>query len=83
LFNSSEHIGISDMEPYGVYLVALGFLNIALAYHRHHAQKQEILEESLALPSGENMAAATKFKWEYFTLYSLVMAADWLQVRQE
>ena len=80
LANSSDVIGIDAMEPYGVYLVALGFLNVALAYHRHHAQKQEILEESLALPSGENKAAATKFKWEYFTLYSLVMAADWLQV---
>ena len=77
----SDGIDISAMEPYGIYLVALGFLNVALAYYRHQAQKQETLEESIALPNGENKAAATKFKWEYFSLYSLVMAADWLQVR--
>ena len=65
-----------------MYLIALAFLNIALAYHRYNAQKQEASEESLALPSDENKAAATKFKWEYFSLYGLVMAADWLQVSQ-
>ena len=68
------------MESYGVYLIALSLLNIALAFHRYLAQKEEATEESLALPSNENKAAATRFKWEYFSLYSLVMAADWLQV---
>lgn len=81
LFGSSNAVDISDMEPYGIYLVALGILNGALLYHRFHAEKQETVEDSLALPSGENKAAATRFKWEYFSLYSLVMAADWLQVR--
>lgn len=69
------------MEPYIVYLSALAFLNVALAYHQYGAQKQETHEESLALPSGEDKAAAAKFKLEYFSLYCLVMAADWLQVR--
>jgi hypothetical protein len=77
----SDGIGISAMEPYGIYLVALGLLNVALAYYRRQAQKQETLEESIALSNGENKAEAVKFKWEFFSLYSLVMAADWLQVR--
>jgi hypothetical protein len=73
---------IIEMEPYAVYLVALAFLSIALAYHRYNTQKQEVSEESLALPNDGNESAATKFKWEYFSLYGLVMAADWLQVSQ-
>lgn len=71
------------MVLYGVDLVALAFLNIALAYHQYIAHKQEPAEESLALPSGEDKAAAARFKWEYFSLYGLVMAADWLQVSQQ
>ena len=73
---------IVEMETYTVYLVALVFLNIALAYHRYNAQKHETSEETLALPNDEYKAAATKFKWEYFSLYGLAMAADWLQVSQ-
>lgn len=67
------------MEPYTIYLLALAILNSALAYHRYHAHEEDESEESLALPS-ENKAAAAKFKLEYFSLYALVMAADWLQV---
>ena len=68
------------MEPYTAYLLALAFLNIALAYYRYHAHKKGTPEESLALPSDKNKSAAAKFKLEYFSLYALVMAADWLQV---
>ena len=68
------------MEPYIAYLLALAVLNIALGYHRYHAHKQDAPEESLALPSSESNSAAFKFRREYFSLYTLVMAADWLQV---
>lgn len=93
-FDTSKHQRISlssqralcgtvhEMEPYIVYLAALGLLNAALAYHQYHAQKQDPAEESLALPGDDSKAAATKFKWDYFSLYALAMAADWLQVSQ-
>lgn len=69
------------MELYGIYFAALVCFNIALAYHRHQTDKNASAKESLALPSGDSKAVATKFKREYFSLYALVMAADWLQVR--
>ena len=68
------------MEPYGGYLLALTAFNIALAYHRYYSDKDDTEEESLALPGVDGKAAATKFKWQYFGLYALVMTADWLQV---
>ena len=68
------------MELYGVYLAALVLFNVALAYHRHQFDQNGGPQESLALPAGDGKSVATKFKWEYFSLYSIVMAADWLQV---
>ena len=70
------------MELYSIYLTALVLFNIALAYHRYQSEKHETQGESLALPAGDSKSAATRFKWEYFGLYSLVVAADWLQVGQ-
>ncbi|KAK3714457.1 hypothetical protein LTR37_007763 [Vermiconidia calcicola] len=67
------------MELYGVYLAALVLFNVALAYHRHQFDHNEAPQESLALSAGDGKSAGTKFKWEYFSLYSIVMAADWLQ----
>ncbi|KAK3684624.1 hypothetical protein LTR37_020088 [Vermiconidia calcicola] len=67
------------MELYGVYLAALVLFNVALAYHRHQFDQNGGPQESLALPAGDGKSVATKFKWEYFSLYSIVMAADWLQ----
>ena len=69
------------MELYGVFLASLIFFNIALAYHRHHLDKRTSPEESLTLPVIDSNNAGKKFAWEYFSLYSMVMAADWLQVR--
>lgn len=68
------------MESYAVYFAALVCFSAALAYHRHQTNKNDAGKESLGLPSGSDKTAADKFKWTYFALYSLVMAADWLQV---
>ena len=68
------------MELYGVYLTALVFVNVLLAYHRHRNDKIVESKESLALPVGDGKAAASRFKWDYFSVYGLVVAADWLQV---
>ena len=68
------------MERYAVYFVALVCFNVALAYHRHQSNKHASTKDTLALPSGDNKSAAEKFKWTYFAMYSLVMAAEWLQV---
>ncbi|KAK5168192.1 uncharacterized protein LTR77_006761 [Saxophila tyrrhenica] len=67
------------MELYGIYFAALVCFNIALAAHRHQTDKHAPLQETLALPSSDSKGAASKFKREYFGLYALVMAADWLQ----
>jgi len=82
LFRNFE--SADDMELYGIYFAALILFNAALAFHRHQSDKNASAKESLALPSGDSRdskAVATKFKREYFGLYALVMAADWLQVR--
>ena len=68
------------MELYRTYLAALVMFNFALAYHRHHLDKDGVKEESLALPTDDGKTAARQFKWQYFGLYSMVMTADWLQV---
>lgn len=67
------------MEQYAIYFAALLFFNAALTYHRRQVDKHAAAQESLTLPSSENLIAATRFKWEYFSLWTLVMAADWLQ----
>lgn len=68
------------MEQYNIYLLALIALNAGLAYYRHQSEKNAEPKETLALPLGDGKGAATKFKWEYFSVYALVVAADWLQV---
>lgn len=68
------------MELYGIYFAALICFNAALAYHRHQSDKNVSTKDTLALPSGGGKSAANKFKWTYFGLYALVVAADWLQV---
>ena len=67
------------MELYTLYFGILAIVSIALAYHRHRAEKKET-KDSLALPSGDGKTEANKFKLEYFGVYGLVVAADWLQV---
>ena len=68
------------MELYNFYLASLVLLNVALAYHRHRNDKDSKGEEILALPAGDSGKEAKRYQWEYFGLYALVMAADWLQV---
>ena len=70
------------MELYGIYFVALALINVAFAYHRNRVEKTTEHKESLALPSGDGKAASARFKWDYFSIYGLVVAADWLQVRE-
>lgn len=67
------------MELYTFSFGALALVSIALAYHRHRADRNE-KKETLALPAGDGKAAASKFQLEYFGVYGLVVAADWLQV---
>ena len=69
------------MELYNIYFLALVSFCGALAYHRHHVEKNADRMESLALPMSHDKIAATKFKRDYFSVYGLVVAADWLQVR--
>lgn len=66
---------------YGANFAALALFNAALYYHQDRNEEHEAAEESIALPKENGQTAASKFKWEYFGPYSLVMAADWLQVR--
>lgn len=68
------------MELYGIYFAALALFNAALAHHRHQAAKKDVSKETLSLPAGDGKVLATKFQWEYFSLYGMVMVADWLQV---
>lgn len=70
------------MEQYTVYFGALALISIAMAYKRHRAEKDEV-RESLAFPAGEGQATANKFKMEFFGVWVLVVAADWLQVRSQ
>lgn len=67
------------MELYTFYFGVLALVSIGLAYH-HHTADQDETKESLSLPAGDGKAAARKFKLEYFGVYGLVVAADWLQV---
>ena len=69
------------MELYGIYFAALVSFNVALALYRHQSDKHVSQHETLALPAGDSKASAMKFKKEFFTWYCLVVAADWLQVR--
>ena len=69
------------MDTYSVYFVVLVVANIALAYHRHHAGRKESPKETLSLAAEDDKLAASRFKKEYFTVYALVLMADWLQVR--
>ena len=68
------------MEIYGLYFAGLVLFNIVLSYHRHSVNKNSSPKESLALPYGDGKHAATRFQREYFLVYALVVAADWLQV---
>lgn len=69
------------MELYAWYFGVLALVSTAFAYHRHRADQNDT-KESLALPAGDGKAAANKFKIEYFSVYGLVVMADWLQVQQ-
>ena len=70
------------MELYNAYFGILVLISVALAYHRHKVDKHAPTTESLSLHAGDGKAAANKFKKEYFSVYALVVAADWLQVWQ-
>ncbi|SMQ50736.1 unnamed protein product [Zymoseptoria tritici ST99CH_3D7] len=78
------------MELYALYFAILALFNAAFAHHRHTKSSKRPLaesssarddeEEDLSLPIGEaDLRSARNFKLTYFGVYTLVMAADWLQ----
>lgn len=73
------HRSLTPMEQYGFYFGALALLSFALAYQHHRADKRAATE-TLTLPAGDGKALAREFQLEYFGVYGLVVAADWLQV---
>lgn len=69
------------MELYNFYFGALALVSVALAYRGHRGEKRGTADaESLALPAGDDKGVGKKFQMEYFGVYGLVVAADWLQV---
>ena len=68
------------MEQYTLYLGALVLVNIAIAYFGRRKEAKTAADETLALPSISGKDGASKFKKDYFCVYALVVAADWLQV---
>lgn len=70
------------MELYALYFACLALINAAIAYSRQKETKHDgPNSETIALPSGvAGKQEAKRFKLQYFTVYALVMAADWLQV---
>lgn len=68
------------MEPYALYFLCLSLFVAGLAYHQKGQDRDEE-DLTLALPKDvSKQAEARRFKREYFTVYFLVVSADWIQV---
>ncbi|KAL9531309.1 Molybdate-anion transporter [Sphaerulina musiva] len=67
------------MEPYALYFLCLSLFVAGLAYHQKGQDRDEE-DLTLALPKDvSKQAEARRFKREYFTVYFLVVSADWIQ----